>query len=48
MFRDCNSSSVVIDLHDHVFINNEKAGAGFPGKTNGFSTISQNQMFRNV
>ena len=48
MFRDCNSSSVVIDLHDHVFINNEKAGAGFPCKTNGFLTISQKQMFRNV
>ena len=48
MFPDCNSSSVVIDLHDHVFINNEKAEDVFPYKTNCVLTISQKWMFRNV
>jgi hypothetical protein len=41
MFPDCDSSNIVIDFHDHVFINNETAGAGFPYKTNGFSMISE-------
>jgi len=41
MFPDCNSSSVVIDFRDHVFINNEKVGAGFVCKTNDFSMISE-------
>jgi hypothetical protein len=48
MFPDCNSSSVVIDFRDHVFINNEKVGAGFACKTNGFSMISEKWMFRNI
>ena len=48
MFPDCDSSNIVIDFHDHVFINNETAGAGFLYQTNVFSTISQRWMFRNV
>ena len=48
MFPDCDSSNIVIDFHDHVFINNETAGAGFPYKTNGFSMISEKWMFRNA
>jgi hypothetical protein len=48
MFPDCDSSNIVIDFHDHVFINNETAGAGFHYKTNGFSMISKKGMLRNV
>ena len=47
MFPDCDSSNIVIDFHDHVFINNETAGAGFLNKTNCFSMISKKWMFRN-
>ena len=45
MFPDCNSSSVVIDFRDHIFINNEKVGAGFACKTNGFIRKTSSCLF---
>ena len=43
MFPDCDSSNIVIDFHDHLFINNETAGACFPIKPYVFECFPKNQ-----